>query len=208
MSVNSYALTIPATGSIILEPGNFLLLISASAPVTIILQTNAGREQFTGQSSGLRVQRLKNWANAQILGTVGTTVTIYYGIEQPREDAVDFISVIATIAGSVTVVPGIGSSNALTNHADVTVAATTLDATIVANAARKMLIVGSKSTNAPGVGLNLRLQGGAGVAANQGIELQPGVSYSFGVGVPVSIAAYAVYNPAAASQVYWWIEGT
>jgi hypothetical protein len=208
VSVNSYALTIPATGSIILEPANFLLLITASAPVAIILQTNAGREQFTNQSSGLRVQRLKNWANANITGVPGTTLTVYYGIEQPREDAVDFISVIATIAGSVTVVPGLGSPNAMTNHVDVTVAATTLDNTIAANAARKLLIVGSKSTNAPGAGLSLRIQGGAGVAAAEGIELQPGTSYAFGQGVPVSLAAYAIYNPAAVSQVYWWIEGT
>jgi hypothetical protein len=208
MSVNQYALVIPANGLIILEPGNFFFLVSSSNPISVIFQTNAGREAFTGITAGLRVQRLKPWANIAIQGVAGTVISAYVGNEIPREDSTDFVQTIATIAGTVLFTPGVGSSNAMTNHADVTVATVTLDTTIPANAARKGLIIGSKSTNAPAAGLSLRIQGGAGVASAQGIELQPGTSYMFQGTFPCSTQAFAIYNPAAVSQVYWWIEQT
>jgi hypothetical protein len=163
---------------------------------------------FNGAPAGLQLQRVRTWKQLLITGTPGSNVQFIHGYSYTRQDWTNYQATIATISGAVNVVPGVGSPNAMTNHADVVVAATTLDATIVANPLRRLLIVGSKSTNAPGVGLSLRLQGGAGVAAAQGIELQPGTSFSFSQGVLVSAAAYAIYNPAAAAQTYWWIEGT
>jgi hypothetical protein len=201
MSVNSYSIVLPASGQAVLEPANFLFLINAPSAVTIILQRDAARENFANFTAGLRVQRLKAWQNAVIQGTPGATVTLFYGIETPREDSTDFVQTIATIAGTVLVTPGTGSTNAPTDHADVTVAATTIDATVVANAIRKSVSIGSFSSNAP-ASLNLRVIA-HGSGATKGVELQPGQFINI-----ATTAALDVNNPDANSQKYWWQEYT
>lgn len=216
MGVRTVNFTIPASGVLNLESANFLFILSSTGNLTLQLQGRApgGKNGVGGSNSGanetlnavpagVRIQRLQGWGTLNMTGAVGVTGQLFYGFEQPREDATDFQTTIATISGSVVVVPGTGSANALTNHADVVVATTTLDTTIAANGARKYLIIGSKSTNAPGAGLSLRVQGGAGVAAAQGMELQPGTNYSF-----PAASAFAIYNPAAVPQTYWWLEGS
>lgn len=217
MSVNLKSETIPASGNTLLEGGNFCFILNLSAAINLNFQplsgfaagsAGAGNEVFTGMPAGFYIKRIKGWGKCIVTGTPGTTFSLFYGYEVPREDDTGFQTQIAVISGSVLITPSAGSANAMTNHVDVSVAATTIDTTIAANAARKALVIGSKSTNAPGAGLNLRIQGGAGVAAQEGIELQPGTSFLFAGTMPVSVAAYAIYNPAAGAQTYWWAEQT
>ncbi len=203
MSVDSYSLAIPASGQILLpNPANFFFLLSSGAAVNVLFQRTAVRESFQGLSAGLRVQRLKSWDNCNITGTPGTLVTFFYGTETPREDSTDYVQTIATISGSVTTTPGIGSPNTPTDHADVTVATATVDTTIPANALRRSVSIGSLSTNTPAT-VNLRVQGHPGAATTKGVELQPGTF----INLPTT-AAIDVYNPDANSQKYWWQEYT
>jgi|SRR6516162_4251706 len=206
MPVDTYSGTIPAGGTFKLpNPGNFFFLLNASAALTVQFQgglgaaNSAANETFQGLSAGLRVQRLKDWANCNLVGTPATTFTIFYGHETPREDSTDYVQTIATIAGNVVTVPG-ALSGGITDHTDVTVSATTIDTTITANAARKFVLIGSFSTNAPTTPLNLRV-GGASLAVNQGVELQPGqfISYQENTAIHVN-------NPDASAQKYWWQE--
>jgi len=206
-----YNQALPASGTMALDSGSFFFLLgSASAATNLQLQyPEGGTEIMNGAPVGLQISRVKAWARAQLSGTPGAVLNFFHGYAYTRQDYTNFQATIATIAGSVAVVPGLGSTNALTNHADVTVAATTLDTTIPANALRKLLIIGSLAGNAPSApNTNLRIQGGAGVAANQGIQLQAGTNYTFGAGSENIAAAFAVYNPSTAAQSYFWIEGT
>jgi hypothetical protein len=204
-----YTQNLPGSGTMLMDSGSFFFLLSsASATTNALINYNGGTEIFNGAPVGLQIQRVKSWKSLQITGTPGAAISFIHGYSFTRQDWTNFQATIATIAGSVSVTGAVGSSNALTNHADVTVAATTLDTTIPANALRKLLIIGSHDQNAPGAGLDIRIQGGAGVAAAQGIQLQAGTNYSFGLGSEPIAAAFAVYNPAAVSQKYWWIEGT
>lgn len=204
-----YNQNFPANGKMIFDPGNFFFLLSAAAAVNLLLINQSNTEILNGIVAGTQIKRTKIWKQAILSGTPGSNFQCFHGDEFSREDQTNFLTTIATIAGSVAGVAGIGSANALTNHADVSVPATTLDNTIAANANRKLLIIGSNAENAPGgSSLNLRVQGGAGVAAAEGVQLQPGQNFTFGTYSGASAAAYAVYNPAAVAQKYWWIEGT
>jgi hypothetical protein len=207
MPVDTYSGTLPASGVFKLpNPANFFFLLNASSALTVQFQgglgaaSSAANETFQGLSAGLRVQRLKSWANCNLVGTPATTFTVFYGTETPREDSTDYVQTIATIAGNVVTVPG-AMTGGLTDHTDVTVGASTIDTTIAANAARKFVLVGSFSTNNPvTAGANLRV-GGASLAVNQGVELQPGqfISYQENTAIHVN-------NPDTASQKYWWQE--
>lgn len=211
MSVDTYNFAIPASGIFKLpNPGNFFFLLSSTNPITVQFQAgglgsnqdrSGANETFSGLSAGLRVQRLKSWGNLNLTGPAGTTGTIFYGTETPREDATDYIQTIATISGTVLVSPGTGSPNAPTDHADVTVSATTIDTTIGVNAARKSVSVGSFSSNAPAT-LNLRVIA-HGSGAGKGVELQPGQFINI-----ATQAALDVNNPDANAQKYWWQEYT
>lgn len=204
-----YNQVLPASGTMALDSGNFFFLLAAVGTVNLQIQyPEGGTEIMNVAPVGLQISRVKAWSRAQLSGTPGANVNFFHGYAYTRQDWTNFQATIATIAGAVSITPSVGSSNALTNHADVTVAATTLDTTIPANALRKLLIIGSHDQNAPGAGLDLRVQGGSGVAAAQGIQLQAGTNFTFGLGAEIIAAAFAVYNPAAVSQKYWWIEGT
>jgi hypothetical protein len=208
MSVDSYTLTLPASGVAKMpNPANFFFLLSSTNPIAIqftggITQKgSAANETFNGLSAGLRIQRLNSWANANFIGAAGTVLTFFYGTETPREDSTDYVQTIATISGTVLISPGTGSPNAPTDHADVTVAATTIDTSVGVNAARKSVSIGSFSSNAP-ASLNLRvIAHGSGVG--KGVELQPGQFINI-----ATQAALDVNNPDANSQKYWWQEYT
>lgn len=212
MSVDTYNFTLPASGIFKLpNPGNFFFLLSSTNPIQVQLQaggigsqqaSSGANETFAGLSAGLRIQRLRSWANLNLTGPAGTTGTIFYGTETPREDATDYVQTIATISGNVLVQPGVGSANAPTDHADVSVAATTIDTTIGVNAARKSVSIGSFSSNAPTTPLNLRVIA-HGSGATKGVELQPGQFINI-----ATQAALDVNNPDASAQKYWWQEYT
>jgi hypothetical protein len=203
VSIDSYSVLIPATGVWKFpQMANFLFLLTASAPIQIQLQGGSANETFQGLTGGLRLKRVKLWQNTNITGAAGTTATVYLGSESARNDDTDYIQTIATIAGGQVNVVQQASPNAPTNHADVAVLTTVVDTTIAANAARRSLAIGSLSSNAPAT-KNLRVQGGAGTAAANGIELQPGTFVTL-----LTQGAVAVYNPDANTQTYWWQEQT
>lgn len=202
MSVDSFSVLIPASGVWKFpQQANFLFLLTASAAITVQLQGGSANETFQGLTGGLRIKRVKLWQNTNITGAAGTTATVYLGSESARADDTDYIQTIATIAGGTVNTIQQASPNAPTNHADVAVL-TTVVSNIAANAARRSITIGSLSTNAPAT-LNLRVQGGAGTATADGIELQPGTFVTL-----YTQGAVSVYNPDANTQTYWWQEQT
>lgn len=87
------------------------------------------------------------------------------------------------------------ASAAPVDHADVTVAATTTDATIVANGSRKSVTICNLSANSGPIRVRLHASGLGGV------EVLPGGFYNI-----QTTAALDVVNPNAASITYAWEE--
>jgi hypothetical protein len=184
----------------LLDGGNSFFLLSAAATVNLLIRyPNGATEIMNGIPVGAQIKRVKPWQGAQLSGTGSTNVEFWHGYEFSREDQTNFQSTIATIAGSVQVVPGLGG-NTVVDHADVTVAATTIDSTIGTNAARHSVSIGSFSSNAPTTPLNLRVIA-HGSGATKGVELQPGQFINI-----ATTQALDVNNPDASSQKYWWQE--
>lgn len=191
--------TIPTSGQLILDQANLIFIISASANVTLQIQQRGVNEQITNIPAGTKLKRVKQWSQAVIQGAAGTTLQFFYGLEFAREDETDFQTQIAVIAGgSITAITG-SSPNAITDHPDIVVAAATNDTTsIVANIARKSIIIGSLSTNADIVRVR-----GHGAAAG-GFELQPGQTATY-----FDQGAFDIIHPGAtAGQTFWWQEQT
>ncbi len=201
MTVQFRSETVPANGVIILDQANLLFIIAASATVNINIMQKGVMEQMNNLPAGVQIKRVKEWTQATIGGTVGTTVQFFYGHETAREDETNFQTQIAVIAGgSILASIGLGSPNGPTDHADVVVATGTTSAVIPVNAVRKSVTIGSLSTNAP-ANTNLRVQAhGSGTG---GWELQPGQS----VTLPTQ-GALDVKNADANGQTYWWQELT
>jgi len=200
MNVDLRQETIGASGQLILPPANYLFIINASVNVNVSTQREGNTETFNNVGAGLLLARLKPYTRVVIAAANGTTVQFFYGNQVMREDSTLFQATIASISGSVSTVPGLGSANAPTD-ATQTALATATQGAIAANAARKSVTIGSLSSNAPAT-LNLRV-GNAALAVNQGIELQPGTFYNF-----VTTAALRVRNDDANSQTYWVQEYT
>jgi hypothetical protein len=195
MNVTQQNLIIPPSGQLILEPGNFFFLLSASQPVSVQFFARKGApENFNNLTAGLRVARLAGWLKVTMTGVVGTTVVVWHGNENAREDSTDFLQQIATISGTVLINQGAGSVNTMTDRADSAIATNTT-ITIPANAARKGVIIGSLSSNAPAT-TNLRVRGTGNVVGGQ--ELQAGTNYFY----PVA-AAIDVFNGDANAQTVW-----
>lgn len=199
MTVRLRIENIPANGQLQLSQGNYILIISLSANVTLNLYRDGTNEDFAGAITGLEVGRLRGWqTGSNIAGAAGTTVTFFYGTQSLREDITVLNQQVATISGTVTAVPG---NLNVTSHADVLVASGATDITIAVNAGRKSVIVGSMAKNAPSsvppVNLRVREHG----AAAGGTELQPGTFI-----VLPTPNALDVFNGDASGQTYWWQE--
>lgn len=95
----------------------------------------------------------------------------------------------ARLNGAVNALIEPGSTGV--NTADVTIANAATN-TIAANGSRRKLVVGALSTNTGS------LRAGFNVGATTGVELQPGLSYTF-----ESTAAIKIYNGTGANQNYW-----
>ncbi len=197
-----YNQVLPASGTMVLDSGNFFFLLSIAAPVNVLfIYATGATEIMNGLGAGSQIKRVRPWTRAQITGTGGTNVQFWHGYEFSREDQTNFLSTIATISGSVMVLPGLGNA-AIVDHADVALAATSLDnTTIVANATRHSVSVGSLSSNNPAT-KNLRVGGTTLTAAGgKGVELQKGQFINF-----ATTQAIYVANPDANAQTYWWEE--
>lgn len=199
MTIQLRTENIPATGSLILDQANLIFIISASANITLQIQQRGVNEQIANIPAGTKIKRVKQWSQAVISGTTGTTVQFFYGLEFAREDETDFQTQIAVIAGgSITAITG-SSPNAITDHADIVLAAATNDTTsIVANIARKSILIGSLSTNADTVRVR-----GHGAAAG-GFELNPGQTITY-----YDQGAFDIIHPGpTAGQTFFWQEQT
>ena len=194
-----YNQVLPPGGTMALDSGNFFFLLGSALAVNLLIMYPTGStEIMNGIQAGSQIKRVKTWSRAQLSGTAGSLVNFWHGYEFSREDQTNFQSVIATISGNVTVVPGIGSANSPTDRADVVVAAGG-NAVIAANPLRKSITVGSLSTNAPAT-TNLRLQGTDAIG---GIELQPGTYYNI-----QTAAGLNIHNGDANNQTIYVQEYT
>jgi hypothetical protein len=218
MSVNLRTETIPASGQTELTDANFLFILSTANLVTLTFvpklgtfasgsgQGSAGNEVFGNINAGFLIQRVKGWQKVSVQAPAGTVISFFYGYQSFRDDATLFQTQIATIAGgSILASAGIASPNAPTDHADVSVASGAVDSSIAANPARKSIIIGSLSTNAPSSATprSLRVQAHPGAASQKGDEVQAGTSITL-----YTTAALDVYNGDASAQIYWWQEQT
>jgi hypothetical protein len=196
-----YNQNLPTNGTMVLDSGNFFFLLSAAASVNVLfIYATGATEIMNGLGAGSQIKRVRPWTRCQITGTGATNVQFWHGYEFSREDQTNFLSTIATISGAVQFQQSLGYVTE-TDHADVAVAATSLDTTIVANAARHTVSVGSLSSNTPAT-KNLRVGNSTMTAAGgRGWELQPGQFIT----IPTVNAVY-VANPDANAQTYWWVE--
>lgn len=179
MTIERYVESIPQTTDAIpkvlpLErpSGNFLVLISATAAISVTLINDGVREVFANITGGLYVKRIVPWKNLRIEGVIGTAITYLYGSMNVDKDDTDVRLQIATIAGT-------------TGTADVP-ATTITDAVNVAvpNAAQTAIFPGngtrrrinfSFASNAA-IGANTVFARKAG-GVNNLYEIQAGVSY-------------------------------
>jgi len=194
-TMERYSRTIPANGIIELMRGNVLLLISATAAVNLRLENGGAAEGISGVIGGVRIERVKPWENARIVGTAGVTVEFWVGAQNVEKDVIDVIAQIATIAG---VVPVSLASSAFTVNTAESVLATATSVDIAANALRKRLTIQASSGNTGS--LWIRDQA---ATTNGGIELQGGQAV-----VLDTTAAMRIRNNSGANQSYSISEET
>lgn len=197
--VNSFTVTLDATGKWVGNNANFLFLIAASSNVNVALTrmlTDSGTETFSGVQAGLQVARLRPWTQGTITGAAGAIVTLFYGFQNVREDATLFSQQIATIAGTVVVATAPGS--AMADTAD-TAQGVGTETAIAANLARKRITIGVLSTSVNGVRVSF-----TGGANTRGIEVQPGTFTEFDTTAALKVRNAAIND--AAANATWYAE--
>lgn len=192
MSVDLQNDVIPASGQVILPPGNFFFLLNASANVNVQLQAGGITESFNGIQPGILLKRVKGWSRLVVSGSAGVVIQSLRGNETFRDDETSFQTLIATVAGTIAVQPGLGSVNPVTDHADIALGVSASDTTTIVTNARKSILIGSLSTNT----VSVRVRGHG--AAVGGVELQPGTTVTY-----QSQGAFDLINGAALSTIYW-----
>lgn len=107
MAVERYIETIQALGAgtapVERGTGNFLLVLSSTANVTVSLVGGGMTEKYANISGGLYIRRMKPWNNLRIDGALGTQVAMFYGHEPTNRDETDVRLQIATLSGIVSV---------------------------------------------------------------------------------------------------------
>lgn len=165
-SIERYSRTIPASGAIESGRGNVLLLISATGTVNVRLENGGAAEGVSGVNGGVRIERVRPWDNARILGTAGVTVEYWIGSQVVERDLIDVFTQIATIAG-VASFSEFPSAAVDTPDDNALPAATTEN--IPANLLRRRITIGCLSSNTVG----FRVQA-VGANDTSGLEVQPG----------------------------------
>lgn len=193
-----YNQAVPASGQMSMDLGNFFFLLSAGVSVSVLFDYGGPTEDLNFIPVGLQISRVKSWKRAIITATPGAVISFFHGYAFTRQDYTNFQATIATIAGSVTVVPGVGSSNSPTDRADIVIASGG-NQVIAANALRRSITIGSLSSNAPAT-TNLRVQGSDAIG---GVELQPGMYYNIQTN-----AALNIHNGDANGQTIYVQEYT
>lgn len=172
MSLNRYTPTIPASGVVESQGGNFMLLLTASAAVSLRLENGGHAEQFNGVDGGLLVRRVTPWDNARILGAPGTTLVFLYGNSFTDKDETDVRLQIATIAGVAAT--RLQPFAAVTDLAPVALTQSQNAELFPANVLRQRITVAVDPNN-PDIAL-CRVHG---PGVNTIRYLQPGVEYTF-----------------------------
>lgn len=193
MSVERFSRTIPASGVINLGPGNFMLLLSASASVDLRADGRGTSEGFNGVTGGLLIARVEPWSSMRIIGAAGTTCDYVVGAENIAEDDTDIRLQIATIAGTAAV--AVQPLSSFTNRASVAALTAAQTALFAANTSRKRITVHVDSANAGSC--YFRTAGGA----NNIGEAVPGVSYTF-----ENTAALDVRNDTGSTCTFYLCE--
>lgn len=172
MSINRYTPTIPASGVIETQTGNFFLLLSASGSVSLRLENGGHAEQFNGVNGGLLVRRIKPWENARILGAAGITLEYLQGSDFVEKDETDVRLQIATIAGVAAT--RLQPFSSVTDLAPVSLTQSQNAELFPANPLRQRITV-CVDPNNPDIA-TCRMHG---PGANTIRYLQPGVEYTF-----------------------------
>lgn len=184
MSINRYTPTIPASGVIETQTGNFFLLLSATGSVSLRLENGGHAEQFNGVTGGLLVRRIKPWENARVLGAPGVVLEYLQGSDFVDKDEVDVRLQIATIAGVAAV-----RTQPFASVADtpiVTLAQSANGVLFAANALRQRIRVFVDPNNP-----DIATARVAGPGVNTVAYLQPGAVYEF-----PGLYGLHVYTPA------------
>lgn len=188
MSINRYTPTIPASGVVESQGGNFMLLLSASGSVSLRLENGGHAEQFNGVTGGLLVRRIKPWDNARILGAPGVTLEFFYGSDFTDKDEVDVRLQIATIAGVAAT--RIQPFSSITDLTPVSLIQSQSDELFPPNPLRQRITV-CVDPNNPDIA-TCRVHG---PGVNTIRYLQPGVEYTF-----AGIYGAHVFTPATAGN--------
>lgn len=184
----------------LLPAGTVFFLTQCTGQVNIACTTKGqggAVRNYVGATAGLKVRVLggDGWDLCSITSPIGQTIIIFIG-----DDDCELASAVNVLSGTLTSIPlANASANAPTDHADITLGAATNDtASIVVNAARKWVTVGSVAANTDTV----RIRGhGAGAG---GTELQPGTSLTF-----YTQGALDIIHPGpTAGQTFTWQEQT
>lgn len=171
-SIERFSRTIPASGVIETPRGNVFLLIAATGTINVRFENGGAAEGVNDVNGGVRVERVKPWDAARILGTAGVTVEFWVGSQEVERDLIDVFTQIATIAGVASV--AINPTVAATDRAPVTVSnAIQTVALFAANLTRRKLRVFVDENNQDTC--YVHTTGGAQRIAN----LQPGSVYTF-----------------------------
>lgn len=170
-SIERFSRTIPASGVIETPRGNVFLLIAATGTINVRFENGGAAEGVNGVNGGVRVERVKPWDAARILGSAGVTVEFWVGSQEVERDLIDVFTQIATIAGVASV--AINPTVAPTDRAPVAAANAAQSVLFAANLLRRKLRVFVDENNA-GTAF-ARVTGGANNIAN----LQPGSVYTF-----------------------------
>lgn len=178
-SIVSRTETIPANGIVKLGPANFIFILSVSSgSIEVDLDTigvasgNPGTEKFSGIVGGLQLSRVKRWGTGTLTGTVGASVTFWYGYTDVREDNTIFSQQIAIIAGVTAV--AISPAASVTDTVAVVTVTPAQTALFPANLARRRITVFSDPANVGAV-IYFRKSGGV----NNVAFVVPGMSVEF-----------------------------
>lgn len=172
MSINRYTPTIPASGVVETQTGNYLLLLSASGNVSVRLENGGHAEQFNGVSGGLLLRRIKPWDNARFLGAPGVALEFLLGNDYTDKNETDVRLQIATIAG--VAVTRLQPFSSVTDLAPITLIQSQNAELFPANPFRQRITV-CVDPNNPDIAL-CRTHG---PGVNTIRYLQPGVEYTF-----------------------------
>lgn len=185
--------TIPASGRIVLPPNNFFFFLNSINAISFQYKRGGSFSGANNITAGYVKKLISDWDEATITGTPGDIITFLDGHEEFAEDDTNFVSQIATIAGSVNVL--IRPSALQTDTADVSQGSGT-QTVISANLVRRRIFIGCLSTSTNSI--RCSHTGGA----SRGVEIQPGMEREFDTTDTITVRNDNTFGTAAAATWY------